>query len=77
MSMAKLEGFVDRFDSEYAVIRKANQTYEHIERCHLPKNTRPGDYIIQSDDGQSCQIDYQITEQRRREIRRLMDSLFD
>jgi len=77
MSMAKLEGFVDRFENKYAVILKTNHTYERIERCQLPKETRLGDYIIQADDGSSCQIDYQITEQRRREIRRLMDCLFD
>lgn len=77
MSMSKLEGFVDRFEGTHAIILKANDTYEPIERCYLPKNAHLGDYIIQPDDAQSCQIDYRITEQRRREIRRLMDSLFD
>lgn len=77
MSMSKLEGFVDRFEGTHAIIQKANNTYDQIERCYLPKNTRLGDYVIQTDDAMPCQIDYQITEQRRREIRRLMDYLFD
>jgi hypothetical protein len=77
MSMSKLEGFVDRFEGTHAIILKANHTFAQIERCRLPKHTHLGDYIIQSDDALSCQIDYQITEQHRREIRRLMDSLFD
>lgn len=75
--MSRLEGFIERFEDEEAVILKSDRTVDSVERCELPPNAHEGDFIVEADDGKSFRIDYIITELRRLEIRRMSDAFFD
>ncbi len=75
--MSKLEGFIERFEDDQAVIVKVDHSVESVERSLLPYYAQEGDFLVPTDDEKAYRIDYEVTEQRRREIRRLMDCLFD
>lgn len=75
--MARLEGFIERFEKDQVLIAKADGSVDSIEIGRLPPSAREGDFIFQACETGAFQINYEITEARRREIRRLADHFFD
>ena len=67
---------VDRFEGEYAVCEKEDLTLVNILRSKLPAETKEGDCLVEKDDG-SFYIDIEATMDRKRQIRRKLDSLFE
>jgi hypothetical protein len=75
--MSRLEGFIDHFERDMAVIAKSDRTTANVARQALPIDAREGDFIVELNDKHQFAIDRKTTELRRREIRRMTDSLFD
>ncbi|CUH93437.1 DUF3006 domain-containing protein [Herbinix luporum] len=67
---------VDRFEGEYAVCEKEDLTLVNILRSKLPAETKEGDCLVEKDDG-SFYIDIEATMDRKQQIRRKLDSLFE
>ncbi|HHT56831.1 DUF3006 domain-containing protein [Herbinix luporum] len=67
---------VDRFEGEYAVCEKEDLTLVNILRSKLPAETKEGDCLVEKDDG-SFYIDIEATKDRKQQIRRKLDSLFE
>lgn len=75
--MSRLEGFIDHFDRDYAIIARADRTTANVARKELPSEARVGDFIIEANDPCHFMIDRKTTELRRRELRYLYGVLFD
>ncbi|MDD2213081.1 MAG: DUF3006 family protein [Oscillospiraceae bacterium] len=71
------QGFVVRFNGKLAIIEDAAQVRCTIARSLLPEQTNLGDFVIREDGQARFRIDYKITEERLRELRRLSDNQFD
>ena len=67
---------VDRFEGNYAVCETEDKSFINIERYRLPKDAKEGDCLIEKEDG-SFYTDTDTTEERKRLIRRKLDSLFE
>jgi len=67
---------VDRFEGDYAVCETEDNSFVNIQRNKLPKNTKEGDFIIEKEDG-AFFVDTEATEERRKLIRKKLDSLFE
>ncbi len=61
---------------EYAVCEKEDLTLVNILRSKLPAETKEGDCLVEKDDG-SFYIDIEATMDRKQQIRRKLDSLFE
>jgi hypothetical protein len=71
-----LEGFIERFTDDQAVIRHADRNISLVERSRLPDGTQVGDFIVQIDDAGHFRVDQEITEMRQQELRRMSDGYF-
>ncbi|NJP40066.1 DUF3006 family protein [Oscillospiraceae bacterium HV4-5-C5C] len=71
------QGFVVRFNGKQAIIEDAYHVRHTIARSTLPAQTNLGDFVIREDGQDQFRIDYRITEERLREMRRLSDNQFD
>ncbi|MFC5403128.1 DUF3006 domain-containing protein [Cohnella soli] len=67
-------GVIDRFEEDIAVIEFSGVTRD-FARSELPSEARPGDAIVL--DNGVIRIDKGGTAERRKEIDRLMDELFE
>lgn len=74
--MVRIEGFIDRFENDVAVILKLDHTFDLVPRQTLPLDAREGDFIVEINEKHQFAIDLKITELRRRDIRRLCDCDF-
>lgn len=75
--MTRLEGFVDHFENEGAIIFMADRGFACVSRQLLPTNIHEGDFIVEDDQKHLLAVDYEITELHRREIRRMAENYFD
>jgi hypothetical protein len=75
--MARLEGFIDHFEKDVAVISKSDRTTANVSRQALPLDAREGDFIVEVNDKHQFAVDQKTTELRRREIRRMSECYFD
>ncbi|NCA99277.1 MAG: DUF3006 domain-containing protein [Clostridia bacterium] len=75
--MTRLEGFIDHFEQNYAIIARADRTLANVARKELPTDAREGDFIIEANESHHFQIDRQTTELRQRQLRYMADSFFD
>jgi len=66
---------IDRFEGEIAVCEQDNGEILHIEKSRLPENAKEGDVLDIDDD--VITIDHDETEQRKEQIKKLVDDLFD
>jgi len=67
---------VDRFEGDFAICETKDKTFIKIERHKLPNNTKEGDFLIENDDG-SFYVDIEATKERKKHIRKRLDSLFE
>ena len=75
--MTKIEGFIDRFDREFAVVFRLDRTTANIARSELPAAAREGDFIVEANSPCHYMIDKVRTEMRQRELRYLFGSYVD
>ncbi|MDD2533092.1 MAG: DUF3006 domain-containing protein [Eubacteriales bacterium] len=75
--MTRLEGFIDHFDQDFAVISRVDRSIANISRRELPIGAQVGDFIVEANSACHFLIDHAITELRRREMRYLFDALYD
>lgn len=75
--MARLEGFIEKFDQDQVIIVQADGTVEAVAKNLVPGSAQEGDFVSQTAENGLFKIDYETTEKRRREIRRLADNCFD
>jgi hydrogenase maturation factor len=68
------KGVVDRFEGDIAVIEIGGETRD-IPLKALPDNVQVGDIIIF--DGKSARIDHEETAKKEREIKKLMDEVWE
>ena len=66
---------IDRFEGEIAVCEQENGEILHIEKSRLPENAKEGDVLDIDDD--MIIIDHDETKQRKEQIKKLVDDLFD
>ncbi|MCK9216967.1 MAG: DUF3006 domain-containing protein [Firmicutes bacterium] len=66
---------IDRFEDDYAVCEKENRDMIDIEIKKLPANVKEGDVLIIN--GEYITIDTIETKKKRKEIRSLMDDLWE
>ncbi|HLS53677.1 MAG TPA: DUF3006 domain-containing protein, partial [Tissierellaceae bacterium] len=59
----------------FAVCERENKEMIDIERDKLPKDAKEGDILII--EGKQIKVDKAATEKRRKEIKKLMDSLWE
>ena len=75
--MTRLEGFVDHFEKEGAVIAMADRSSACVSANALPTNVHQGDFIVEDNEQHRLIVDSAITELHRREIRRMSEYFFD
>ncbi len=75
--MTKIEGFIDHFEREFAIIARLDRTIASIARRELPLCAREGDFIVEANSPCHYLIDPVRTEKRRHELRYLYGSYFD
>lgn len=75
--MTRLEGFIDHFEKEGAVISMADRGSACVANQILPSNVHEGDFIVEDDEKNKLKVDPTITELHRREIRRMYEYEFD
>lgn len=61
---------IDRFEGKYALVELEDQQIVEMPRVLLPHGASEGDVIV-------LMIDKKATENRRKDIKKLMDSLWD
>ncbi|MDD2534134.1 MAG: hypothetical protein PHC86_05490 [Eubacteriales bacterium] len=75
--MTRLEGFVDHFEANGAIIEMADRSSACVSRRNLPTHVHAGDFIVEDLERQSLTVDAAITQLHHREIRLMNDSCFD
>lgn len=75
--MTRLEGFIDRFEREGAVISMADRSSACVARKVLPQNVQEGDFIVEDLDRHLLAVDPVISELHHREVRLMNDACFD
>ncbi|MDD2459006.1 MAG: hypothetical protein PHQ83_10925 [Eubacteriales bacterium] len=75
--MTRLEGFINHFEKEGAVIDMADRSSACIAQKALPTNVHEGDFIVEDSEQHRLTVDSTITELHRREIRRMSEYFFD
>ena len=68
-------GIIDRFEGDYAVVEFDNEIMENIEKARLPVDAKEGDIILIEND--CIFIDCIETENRKHNVNKLMDKLFE
>jgi hypothetical protein len=66
---------IDRFEGPYAVCEDENRKMINIEKTKLPRGAKEGSVLIIQ--GNNIEIDYNETENRKKRIKKLMDSLWE
>lgn len=66
---------IDRFEGDYAVCEKEDRIMIDIEKSKLPSYAKEGDVIVLIDGKYS--IDLEETNKRKKEIKKLMDDLWE
>jgi hypothetical protein len=75
--MTRLEGYIDHFDKDFAIIARADRSTTNVARKELPSEARVGDFIVEANTPCHFMIDRKTTKLRRREMRYLYGVLFD
>lgn len=70
-----MKGIIDRFEGDYAVVEFENKIMKDIEKKHLPSEAKEGDVIIFT--GQKYIIDIKETIDRKNEIKKLTENLWE
>jgi metallophosphoesterase superfamily enzyme len=65
---------IDRFEGDYAVCEREDRTMINIEKRRLPEGVKEGDALIIN--GDVIKIERQETNQKKEEIKKLMDELW-
>lgn len=73
--MVHLKFIIDRFEGDLAVCEKEDKKIINIEKSKLPSNVKEGDVIVYENGKYS--IDLKETNERKRKIKKLMDSLWE
>ena len=66
---------IDRFEGDFAVCENENRKMINIEKSKLPKEAKEGSALIIN--GDKIEIDHIETENRRKRIKEMMDSLWE
>jgi hypothetical protein len=66
---------IDRFEGDFAVCEKPDRTMINIKKDRLPAEVKEGDVLIIN--GNNIKIDTSSTATRAKEIKDLMDKLWD
>jgi hydrogenase maturation factor len=69
----KKVGILDRIEGNIAIIEMQGTLLE-MNIQSLPTDVTPGDVLIF--DGEAIRIDHELTQQRKKEIKELVDDLF-
>lgn len=72
--MKKKQGFIERFDGDWAIIHQADRSTIRVRRNALPPEAKEGCFVVETDGPVHFCIDHVITEKRKQELRRLTDS---
>ena len=67
--MKNITYIIDRFEGDFAVVEIDEGMFANIPKIALPKNAKEGDVI-------NVSIDKGETEERRKRLEKLMDSLW-
>lgn len=67
---------IDRFEGDYAICEKEDQTMIDLERKKIPKNTKSGDALRVNEDG-SISLDEKETDKRKKRIETLMEDMWE
>lgn len=70
-----MQGTIDRFEEEFAVVELENRKMKNIKRSLIPKDAKEGDVLNIEED--SITIDYEETEKRKKEIEEMTKDLFE
>jgi hypothetical protein len=65
---------IDRFEGDYAVCEREDRKMINIEKRRLPEGVKEGDALIVN--GDVIKIERQETNQKKEEIKKLMDELW-
>jgi metallophosphoesterase superfamily enzyme len=65
---------IDRFEGDYAVCEREDRKMINIEKRRLPEGVKEGDAMIIN--GDVIKIERQETNQKKEEIKKLMDELW-
>jgi metallophosphoesterase superfamily enzyme len=65
---------IDRFEGDYAVCEREDRKMINIEKRRLPEGVKEGDALIIN--GDVIKIERQETNQKKEEIKKLMDELW-
>lgn len=74
MSNEPIRGIIDRFEEDIAVVEIGDSTQDFSKRI-FPVDAEPGDFVEIT--GDRVKILHDETEKRRKEIRELMDELWE
>lgn len=75
--MTRLEGFIDHFEQDFAIIARADRTMANVSRRELPQDARVGDFIVEANSPCHFMIDRKTTELRRAALRYQFEAQFD
>ncbi|MFU0824505.1 DUF3006 domain-containing protein [Clostridium sp.] len=70
-----MQGTIDRFEEEFAVVELESGKMKNIKRSLIPKDAKEGDVLNIEED--SITIDYEETEKRKKEIEEMTKDLFE
>jgi hypothetical protein len=65
---------IDRFEGDFAVCEKEDRAMVNIEKSKLPEGVREGDVLV--NEGDRFFVDQDETQERKKRIRQMMDSLW-
>ncbi len=72
-----VKGFIVDLSDEWIILQTARRQTIRIPLAFLPENAIIGDFIYEIPETGKYEVDAQITEQRKRQLRQFSDNLFD
>lgn len=75
--MTKIEGYIDRFEREGAVITLINHASICVGLGALPRHAQAGDFIVEDDEQHLLNIDPVRSALHHHHVRLMMDASFD
>lgn len=66
-----MEGTIDRFEGNYAIIETEDFEYVNVELDNLPEGCKEGDILVMKNG--VLEIDYEETEKRNKAINDIME----
>jgi hypothetical protein len=69
-----IKGIVDRFEGDIAVVEIEGKTHD-FPKSLFPSEVKPGDIVVV--DEEHIHIDKKQTEERKKDINKLMDELWE